>query len=124
MRSFDIIGLQETWSEDQNDFKGWLSGYTVRTKEGSRRSKHGHCSGGIAVFFKDSIFQGISEINSTFNHALSFVLKASYFGLNTDIILICSYLPPEGSFVYNTGTDDNYDGISLLQEEICNITSV
>ena len=68
--SHDIIGIVETWSENASDFTNWIQDTLIYTKEGTRRSRYGRCSGGIAVFVKNSVRECISKLNKTFNNAI------------------------------------------------------
>jgi hypothetical protein len=117
---WDIVCIQETWSENKSDFQDWLTGYSVFTTEGTRRSKHGRCSGGVAVFVKESIQKHVTRINENCKFAVFLTLSNAYTGYLHDTLIVAAYLPPQGSLFYNKY--DSGNGVELLQEEIVNVT--
>ena len=65
--SHDVIGNVDTWSENARDFTNWIKDTAIYTMGGTRRSRYGRCSGGIASFVKNSVREGISKLNKTYN---------------------------------------------------------
>lgn len=100
LQQYDIIGLQETWSEDKHDFSTWLPGYKMFTKEGLRTSKYGHCSGGLIVLVKDEISHGVAEVNIDNDHCIFVELKQEVFNFDKNLLLAFVYIPPENSKIH------------------------
>ena len=112
--SHDIIGIVEPWNKNASDFTNSIHDTTIYTIEGTRRSRYDRCSGDIAVIVKNSVREGISKLNKTFNRTI-FLKMDKLFNLERNIVLILRYLPPVGSFVYG---NNEQSSIELLQIEL------
>jgi len=66
-------------------------------------------------FVKNSVQEGFSQLNKTFNHAIFLKMDKQYFTLEKDIVLVFTYLLPDGLFVYR---NNEQSGIELSQEEL------
>ena len=69
----------------------------------------------IVVFVKNSVREGISKLNKTFNHAIFLNIEKQNFNLMRNILLVFAHLPPNESFVYG---NNEQSGIGLLKEEL------
>ncbi len=102
LKTFDIIGLNETWSDYKGEFDTFLHDYscfdTVRaiTRHSIRNS------GGICVLVKNSLVKTLSvkRIFENFNNCVLLHLSTSHI-YDRDIILCFTYISPEGSAIYN-----------------------
>ena len=93
---YDIIMLCETWANDDAEF--FLNGYEYYNYP--RKYKH-RCakrsSGGLGVFIRKNVREGVVIGGHTNDIIAWFVLKKSYFGFPRDIHLACIYIVPESS---------------------------
>ena len=64
---FDIVMLNETWTNVNSDIK--LSGYKHFCKHRFRKKGGKRDSGGIVIYIKEEIFEGISEVDWDFEDA-------------------------------------------------------
>ena len=111
---YDIILLCETWAAEDADFV--LNGYIYHNYPGryKHRSPKRH-SGGIALFIRKTIQDGVTLGNYT-NDTIAWVgLKKSFFRFPRDIYLACIYIVPEGS------TNSTHDAFDLIFEQIIKI---
>ena len=97
-----------------------IEGFTCITVEDTRQTKYGRCSGGLAVFVKDSLVPSVRRMNKMCKFAIFLELSKKYSGYEKDILLTFIYLPPIGSTFYTQCNSEN--GIELLQEEIFSLT--
>ena len=104
---FDVINLQETWAENSLEFRDLLNnkGYTGFSTHYQKTSKYGRCPGGVVVYIKNSVLEGIKRISTDFRFGVVFMFDQAYFCLSKNLILLCLYLPPEGSASYEPGVD-------------------
>ena len=101
MMKYDIILLSEIWIEAEQEF--YLNGYqyhnfprTVRHKKAKR------ASGGLGVFIKNEICDGITVLKKKRECIVWLRLKKSFFRFDKDIYIGSVYIPPEGSsYVYD-----------------------
>ena len=112
IQSYDIVGITETWSENENDFKNWISDMNNYSLAGTRRSKHGRCSGGITVFIKKDISGGVSNVKHIFKHAVFLKLDKVFFHFDENVLLAFAYVPPEASFIHN----DSIVGLNCIEQ--------
>lgn len=111
--NFDIIGLNETWSDFKGEFDDLLYNYRcfddVRSNLRNIRN-----SGGICVFVKDTLLKALSvrQIFNDFKNCVLLYLHTSHIHA-TDIIMCFTYISPEGSTIYNDSDEKN--GVKLLE---------
>ena len=79
----------------------------------------GRFSGGVTVFVRNELIDLgiISRIFETCKDCVILHLKGDHFGLENDIILLFTYLSPEGSTIYEN-LEGNTNGVELFEEEI------
>ena len=95
----------------RTDCDDMLDGYKPYSKEGSRLTKHGRCSGGIKIFIKEELAKYFKLISNKFMYAVSFEVDERLSG--QEFLYVVTYLPPEGSAVYR-GEEEN--GVILLED--------
>ena len=82
-----IIGLVETQVE--------IDGYTTLHNPRTQQNNNGHKRhGGVAVLVKDYIIKGVKEVLPRLADSIWIELNASFFGLETNVIISIFYLPP------------------------------
>lgn len=118
LKTFDIIGLVETWNDSKGDFDLLFESHkcfdAVRTKKPySIRN-----SGGVSVYIRNDLIEAgsITRICSDLNDSVVLYWKSSIFENVNDIILYVTYVSPEGSSLYNNLL--NINGISILEENL------
>ena len=113
---YDIVSVCETWCEHDQELSNLgncLDGFTCHSESATRVSKHGRPSGGIAVYIRNEYNQYVERIDPGFKFAVILQLKK----LVSNIILVCTYLPPEYSSIY--GEEGN--GIEILREKLIHL---
>lgn len=110
---YDIIGICETWGEKKSDFDEILPGYQVYSKVWTRRSSRGRIPGGVSLIVKNILLPYITLLVLDCKYLVGLWISRHYTGLEVDLVLLCVYLPPQGS--------TSYDGDS---EGICNLESI
>ena len=113
--SYDIVILSESWA-DKESFVN-VSGY--KCFNFYRKFRHPNArrnSGGILVYCKDSVVNGVSIIKNHCDTLIWLKLDKLFFNLDTDVYLCGVYVWSDGSpaaAVYDT------DLFHVLQEDIC-----
>lgn len=119
-RKHDIIGMCETWQRNEFDFQSFLEGYInfdcMRPTKGSATRG----SGGVTVFVRDYFVNRniIKRIFDEMSECVVLLLSSELYDDINDIVLIFTYVAPERSPIY---TNDNNDGINLLNEKLVDI---
>ena len=107
LKTFDIIGIVETWGNFKNEFDSFLTDF------GNVRSRNRHAirnSGGVSVFIKETLFQSgfVQQILTDFSDSIVLLLKTSlYENMNNDILFYITYISPEGSTIFNNLHESN-----------------
>ena len=112
--SYDIIFLYESWLNKETEVN--LSGFTCLNfprKFQNRRAKRN--SGGITVFFRNSLRAGIIALKNRFDALVWLRLKKDFFGFPNDIYIAGTYIWCENSPAYDI---HNVDLFQLLEEDI------
>ena len=108
---FDVILLTETWSDGKDGFEL----HNFKYKDFSRKSRHANAkraSGGIGVFIKFDISDGVEVFRNVGDMLVWLKLKREYFNTASDIYLGTVYFPPEGS------TCSTQDLFTILHNEL------
>ena len=82
--------------------------------EGKEASKN---SGGVLLFYKESIAEGVEKQTSANKHFIWVKLKSNFFKLDKDIFLFCAYIPSTNSKYFNDGENKV---LNLLKQDIEN----
>lgn len=115
---FDFVAIYETWCEEKEKIINTLDNYVCYTVDAKRYSKHGRACGGIAVFVKGIHCQGVVRICSEYSQAVVLKLKADVLHLFNNVILICAYINPEGSVVYDCNEENGIDTLNVKVREL------
>ena len=110
----DIVSFSKTWCQE-NDLPFLLSeltDYTCELLHAVKLHKYGRAMGGIAVYIKKHIAKYIKKLNVDFSHGIALKICKTYTNLDFDIILLCVYIPPEGSPRNN---NEDLNGIVILK---------
>ena len=86
-----------------------------------RHSSRGHWSGGICVYIKPSLNQFVKRCLPESNIAIYLVISKNVFGFDKDVLLVCAYIPPEGSSFYEKFNTEDNNGITIMEGEILHI---
>ena len=95
-KEYDIILLSETWANELGYFG--LSGFNYLNYP--RKYSHPNCkrnSGGLGIFIKTSLANGISAWCHTDDVVAWVILDKSVFGFKNNLYLCCVYIFPENS---------------------------
>ena len=98
---YDIVCLYETWTTPQSeiDINGFMKYHEPSTSKGKGRK-----SGGIVVYVKSNVSEGVICTKRE-NNLIWIKLTSSYFGWQDDIYLAAVYCPPNGSSYNNNQLD-------------------
>ena len=109
MEDFDIFSLIETWhtSSSRISLRGFTSFQQIRKK----KHKRGRNSGGLIIYIKNNIKDGISHLTSNVPDSSWLKLKKSFFGLEKDIFICITYRKP-------SSVKGCHDYFSVLENEM------
>ena len=111
LKENDIVLLNETWSNDDDSFE--LDGFTYWNFPRETKNKFAkRNSGGLGVFIRNSIKNGVSFIRNNQDLICWFKLSKVFFTLENDVYLANIYVVPHGS-VY-----ERYDAFDEIQNDI------
>ena len=119
LNSCHIFGVQETWLENQESFK--VSDFEHFRSERAKGKKARRNSGGVLLFYKKSIAEGVEKQTSANKHFIWVKLKSNFFKLDKDIFLCCAYIPSTNSKYFNDSEDKVSD---LLKQDIENYSNL
>ena len=119
IKQYQICAFCETWGVSEEQFENFVDNYTSFSSIRKRLRKVGRFSGGVTVFVQNDLIElgSISRIFDNFTDCVCLHLKGDYYGLENDIILLFTYLSPEGSSIYEN-VDGNTNGVELFEDEI------
>ena len=92
----DIIIFSECWSNENSILN--ISGYKKMVKHRPKVRRARRFSGGICMFYKESISRGITELDwNQFEDGIIAKLDNVFFGIDEHIFLVCPYIKPSTS---------------------------
>ena len=116
LKQFDLILLTETWTNEKGAFE--LEGLTFCNYP--MKNKHLNAkrdSGGLGVFIRDSIKNGVVLGKNRHDVIGWLTLKSDYFGFKNDLHVANIYIVPQGSVHMRD------DVFALLYEDVAHIPS-
>ena len=98
--SFDLFFISETWQKEPENFKidGYESYCVPRSESLNKKLKRGH--GGVCLFYKSVISDGLSVIETDLHGIIWVKLCKQFFNLNEDFYICFAYIPPQNSVYY------------------------
>ena len=110
----DIIFLYETWTSAEFDinFSGYISHTFYRTFQ-NRNAKR--CSGGVALYYKESLQDGIQIVKNQLNTMIWVKFDRNFFNLDDDVYISGTYIWCEDSPAYNIVDVDLFE---LLENDV------
>ena len=112
MQQYDIFGLVETHAgpDDIISVNNYHS-YQINRPKSEKAMKY---SGGMAALVKNNIKDGVRLYHSD-TYAIWLELNSNFFGVNNNIYVCITYLPPENS-TYSRRS--NIECINVLEEQV------
>ena len=119
LEKHDICFMFESWCDSSSnvDLNGYVSHNFYRK---FRHRKARRNSGGIILYYKEDIQEGIQIIKNHFDTIIWVKLDKTFFKLSEDIFLCGVYIWGEGSPVYNNINADLFD---ILENDLCTYDS-
>ncbi len=111
----DIIILIETHAKNKTEFDFPNFNYTNYAWKYVHPNAPGP-SGGIGIFIRDNIYEGINIYSSDECIVWIKLLKSNFGGLNDKLIACCYFTPDGSSYIHNTISNTNY--FSILENEL------
>ena len=115
MSTFDFVSFVETFVE-RYECNKLFPNHTVFSKPATRLGKQGRASGGLLCFIRTDILHFVRVIDVDNDNFLCFLLKRSLFGLDKDVLFLCSYIPPENSPFYASDANPFDNGLEILED--------
>ena len=96
-----IIGLLETWVEDQSLINHVLPDFDRYFFNAVKRSKFGRPMAGLVVYINRSISKYIKRISEETSFEIFLIIDKALFQSEKHVLLCFVYLPPTGSPFYS-----------------------
>lgn len=97
---YDMVCLTETWLSAQSDVN--LKGFRCIKRPRNKRRKKGRRSGGIILYFKKWLSNGIKEISKSHEDLLWVKLDRYFFGFDKDVYICIAYIKPNSCNIPNS----------------------
>ncbi len=99
-KNLDILCLSETWTKAETNNFYKLKGFCkpLHKPATKAKGKKGRPSGGMLVYFRKEIQNGIDQVKISRKHNIIwFKLKKSFFGIQKDLYICSVYIKPESA---------------------------
>lgn len=100
VKSHDIFCALETFIDEKFDFGIHFDMYHVFNVPALKLSKHGRRSGGVALFVRKEILPFVTRVECSVDNVICIKLDKHYIGLDRDLLLVFTYIPPYQSPYY------------------------
>ena len=94
----DIICIPESWLVENNTIN--IDGYNYYRSDRFKGKKHKQGHGGIVVFYKKELKNGLTKIPNKNSDVIWFKLCKKFFGFKKDLYIASAYIQPANSFVH------------------------
>ena len=107
----DIICLTETWTSKNSRIE--LNGYSnpIHSYRRFKNRRAKRSSGGIIVYIKDDIRQGIKLVKNNVDCLIWIKLEKNFFSIEEDIYIGITYIAPENSPIHDIYSVDIFKTI-------------
>ena len=97
IKNYDLIFLTETWISKNTYINFDIEGYYCEHLYGnkSRNAKKGRYSGGITIYYKQTLKDKINIIEKDQNGIIWVKICKSLFDFDSDLYMCCTYIPPK-----------------------------
>ena len=102
VEQFDFACLVETFAENSYDLTRHFTGYDKYVSPAVKLSHHGRCSGGVLLLVRKCFSKLIERVDIMYDQMIVVKFAKTLFNTTHDVLLICVYVPPQGSPYYNT----------------------
>jgi hypothetical protein len=119
IKQYDVILLSETWISTNTHINLNITGYNCDHLYGNKTSytRKGRYSGGISIYFKDSLNNFVKIIEKIQNGILWVELDKSLFEFKENVYICHTYIVPNTSTVVNRDDFDFLEQIELSLEK-------
>lgn len=116
VNQFDFVCLTETFLDSSFDFSYIFTDYLKFHVPAKKFSFQGRNSGGVLLLVRKRLEKFVSRINLECDNTIAVKVDKCVFDTNKDVIVIATYVVPEGGPLY----DDKVvkDGILILEEAL------
>jgi len=112
LQKFSFVCLTETFLE-YFDNANFLVNFDCFVSPARKLSAQGRRSGGVICFIRKCYACHFQIVECAYENIIVFRVSQKFFGMEKDILLLCTYVPPFGSPFY--ASKDSSDGIELLE---------
>ena len=102
VEQFDVACLVETFVENSYDLTRHFTGYDKYVSPAVKLSHHGRRSGGVLLLVRKCFSKLIERVDIMYDQMIVVKFAKTLFNTTHDVLLICVYVPPQGSPYYNT----------------------
>lgn len=123
LNDFDIIFFNETWISKNNTLELDILGYKCVHVYGNKAHgvKKGRYSGGVAVYFRDSLTEKLNVVETNDLGLIWIKLHRELFCFDEHVYICNAYIPPINSKVHNRSEvnffDDIEKGVELYSKD-------
>ena len=122
IKQHDVIAIVESWLDPKERIPR-VDGYINFRSDRKKQSRAKRASGGLNVYCKSTLAGGITKCASKQNDVMWIKLDQIYFGLEKDLYICMTYIPPESSTYYEAHNSD-FDHFDILSREIEHYSSL
>ena len=112
--SFDCVCLTETFMQEKPQATNLFPDHDVYFSPAKKLSRQGRPSGGVVALIKKNLATHTEIVPTTYDNTICLKMNGIVFGLERDVLLVCTYLPPFDSPAWQSCEFD--DGLSLLEQ--------
>lgn len=119
LKTYDLIGICETWCNTIDTCETLLNGFTCYQKCATRRRAFGRFAGGVAVFVRTIFTRYIVKVIDTYDNTIAIIFDENFLKTEKKILFCYTYVSPEGSSFYDGKIQSN--GIQMFEDIIDDI---
>ena len=113
IKQYDLVFFTETWISKNTFFNFDVTDYSCVHLYGnkSRTTQRGRFSGGITLYYRESIGKSKKIVDQHQNGILWVELDKRLFAFQENVYICCSYVPPSNSNIFNAENFDFFEEI-------------
>jgi hypothetical protein len=121
LKTFDVIGLVETWATGSEKLQQVFDDYHVYNCSAKNSNRGGRNMGGVVVLIRNVYNNLIKRVCCEYEFGVLLQVNGTLFDVERDVLFICAYLPPAGSPFYSP---NDASGITCLEDALIGVDNI
>jgi len=110
-----VVCLCETFLISFDSAKYYFADFDVYIAPAKKLSHQGRCSGGVICMVRKALSNFVQLASCSYQNIVVMQMSRELFGCERNVLLVCAYVPPQGSVFYELDGIEVNNGIEYVE---------